>query len=59
MAGTYLKSAASAGDPWSTDISSGYSGQAGEIVRSIYYYTNGTKENGNYSGIENMIRTHR
>ena len=34
-AGTYLKGAASAGDPWSTDTSSGYLGQAGETLRRI------------------------
>ena len=34
-AGTYVKSAASADDPWTTDVSTGYAGQAGEYLRKI------------------------
>jgi hypothetical protein len=35
-AGTYLKGAGAAGDPWSTDLSSGYTGQAGEMLRKVF-----------------------
>jgi len=59
FAGTYLKSAAAAGDPWSTDVSSGYIGQAGAYMRAVYNSTNGVKEGASYTGIENMIRSNR
>ena len=55
-AGTYLKNA---GDPWSIDISSGYTDQAGAYLRNIYNATDGDKESGAYTGIENLIRIHR
>lgn len=54
--GKSLNNASSAGDPWDTDISSGYSGKAGEYIRSTYQSTNGSKDGGVYNGIEDMIR---
>jgi len=35
LAGTRLNAAGSAGDPWTVDVSSGYTGQAGEMLRKI------------------------
>ena len=34
-AGKYLLDAQAAGNPWATDISTGYTGQAGEVIRRI------------------------
>lgn len=58
-AGAHLSAAGVAGDPWTSDISTGYVGQAGEVLRQIKTYTNGQKDSGVYSGIEQMIRSHR
>lgn len=59
LAGTYLKTASSAGDPWATDITSGYTGQAGEYIRDVYQATNGVKDGGEYNGVEKLIRSNR
>jgi hypothetical protein len=59
LAGTYLKNAGAAGDPWDVNVTTGYTGKAGEFLRNINYATDGQKENGNYTGIEEMIRIHR
>lgn len=57
--GEALNNAGAAGNPWATDISTGYTGQAGEYLRNIQDATDGDKESGSYTGIENMIRVQR
>lgn len=58
-AGSALTAAGVAGDPWTADVSTGYTGQAGEVLRRIDRDTNGSKDSGVYSGIETMIRANR
>jgi hypothetical protein len=57
--GAGLSSASAAGDPWAVDVSTGYTGQAGEYIRGIKNSTDGDKEGSSYSGIEAMIRSNR
>ena len=58
--GAKLNSAAAAGDPWETALPGSYTGsQAGKIIDNIRKYTNGTKDDSVWNGIENMIRRHR
>lgn len=59
MAGTYLKGAGAAGDPWSADVSTGYTGQAGELLRNIEEYTDYEKHDGDYKGVSKGIRSNR
>lgn len=57
--GFKLNAAGNAGDPWSTDVSTGYTGQAGEYIRNIKDSTDGDQESGAYTGIEKTIRNQR
>jgi hypothetical protein len=57
--GARVNDAGTASNPWATDISTGYTGQAGEYVRDMYKNTNGVKDGGVYNGIENLIRANR
>ncbi len=57
--GQKLNTAGNAGDPWAIDISSGYSGKAGETIRRIDQDTNGNKDGSDYNGIEKLIRAQR
>lgn len=57
--GEGLNNASSAGNPWTVDVSSGYTGQAGEYLRNVKDATDGDKESGSYTGIEKTIRTQR
>lgn len=57
--GAKLNAAGNAGDPWSVNISTGYTGQAGEYLRNVKDATDGDKEGADYSGVEKMIRTQR
>lgn len=59
-AGAGLSAAQSAGDPWSTAVPGAYSaGTAGYVVGQIKDATDGDKESGVYTGIENTIRQAR
>jgi hypothetical protein len=57
--GAKLNDASAAGNPWTTDISTGYTGQAGEYLRNVQNATDGDKESGAYTGIETLIRSSR
>lgn len=58
--GNKLNAAGNAGDPWSITLPGSYgAGTAGKILSDVNNATNGTTENGSYTGIENMIRIHR
>jgi hypothetical protein len=57
--GYKLNAAGGAGDPWDIDISTGYTGKAGELMRRVDQDTNGAKDGGDYNGIEKMVRTQR
>lgn len=58
--GYALNAAGAAGDPWSVALPASYTdSQAGGIIWEIKNSTDGDKENGSYSGIENLIRRSR
>lgn len=58
--GNKLNAAASAGDPWGTTVPGAYSaGTAGYVIGQIKDATDGDKEGGAYTGIENTIRINR
>ena len=57
--GKALIDSGSAGNPWSTDISTGYNGTAGEYVRNIKQYTDYEKHDGDYKGISKGVRSQR
>ena len=54
-----LSAATVADAVWNTDISSGYTGKAGETVRRIDQDTNGIRDGTDYNGVEKMIRVQR
>ncbi len=56
-AGAALTAASNAGDPMGVTLPGSYTGsQAGAIIAALKDYTDGDKESGNYSGIENLVR---
>lgn len=58
--GAALNAAGSAGDPWSTSYPGAYAdGTFGGAVIGIQDATDGDKESGSYTGIENTIRRNR
>lgn len=57
--GESLNAAGGAGDPWVTTLGSYTGSQAGKLLSDIYDATDGDKESGVYTGIENTIRRNR